>query len=443
MDAKEKHQSQSAGNGGAAASAFGMSRNNERSTAEDLPPLRAVSLSTQPVNLQFSPISAGNKLPSHQETRISNNKVSVAEPNTRATNGIAIRREWKECNWKVSLLNEVPLDFHLERTKREIENVSVTEVVERITNALRLLSVEAEFDGENAKAKCKTSDMVVFHIRLFAGNSKSQELVIVEIQRRDGSPQCFMRICKKILDAAEGVEIQPESTPARKEMSVCMMKTPICEMKFLQNVAKDDAKTQVTTGMSKSLEMLSSNKRDVYVLGLENLCLMTDPLKTRPDVALLACKEMLLGQYCTEIRKEVEVIFQKDSFVPEESRVHPLRNLFDKHHHLALVLLSNILALTSQDGCLASAIESQKWFTDVLIPMLLAKVGSFDASSNNAYEAACGLTSLARCSDVAKRIMMENSAVDDLQTANQFAMYNHTLLESETRRCLGLMGHPI
>ncbi len=403
-----------------------------------------MSLRTQqPVTLQFSPISAGNKLPSQQEKQISNNKVSIPAPNARAANGIAIRREWKECNWKVSLLNEVPLDFHLERTKREIEKISVTEVVERITNSLRLLSVEAEFDGEYAKAKCKTIDMVAFHIRLFAGNSKSQEPVIVEIQRRSGSPQCFMRVCKKILDAAEGLEIQPDSVLARKQMPACMMKTSISGMKCLQNAAKDDAKTKVATGMSKSLEMLSSKKKDVYVLGLEKLCLMTDPLKTQPDVALLACKEILYGQYCIEIRKEVGIIFQQDSLVLKKSGGDPLRDLFDKCRHLALVLLSNILALTSQDGCLANVIEVQTWYTDVLIPMLLDEVRSFEASSNNAYEAACGLTSLARCSEVAKRIMMENSTVDDLQIANQFAMYNHTLLESETRRCLGFMGSPI
>jgi len=395
------------------------------------------------VPLQFSPESAGNKLPIEQESLVSKNKPSITALNSCDANGIAIRREWKDCKWKVSLLNEVPLDFHLERTKREIENVSVNEAVDRITNALRLLSVQAEFDGENAKARCKTSDMVGFNIRLFAGNSKSQEPVIVEIQKRSGSPQSFIRICKKILDAAEGAEIQPASIAARKEVPVFMTRTPICEMKCLRNVAKDDAKTKVTTGVSKSLEMLTSKKKDVYVLGLENLCLITDPLKTRPDVALLACKEILNGQYYTKFKEEIGVIFNKDAFVPEEPRDQTHIDLFGKRHHLGLVLLSNILELTSQDGCLASAVANQKWFTDFLIPMLLDEVKGFEASSNNAYEALCGLTSLATCSDFAKKIMKENSAVDHLQIVNQFAMYHHNLLESETRRCLELMGHPI
>lgn len=386
-------------------------------------------------------MSKGNKHLSQTYSFVSSTKPSRPS-NSHLAKGIAVRGEWKECNWKVSVLNEVPMAFHLERTRREINKVSTNEVVKRITNALRLLSIEAEFDGENAKAKCKTSDMVGFRIRLFAGESKTQEPIIVEIQRRSGSPQCFMRISKKILDAAEGVEIQPESIPARKKMPLCMMKTPVHEMKCLENIDIDDPQVKVTTGIIKSLEMLRLKKMDVNVLGIESLCLITDPLKTRPDMAIMACKEILVGQYSSVIREEIEVMLQTDSFL-EEFGTHPFRDLFDKCHHLTLVLLSNVLAMTSQDGCLESAVKNQKWFTNFLIPSLLSEVKSFEVSSNNAYEAACSLTSLATCSDFAKTVMIENSAVDDLQTANQFAMYNHDLLESETRRSLGLLGHPI
>lgn len=312
----------------------------------------------------------------------------------------------------------------------------MADVVQRITNCLRLLSIEAEFDGESAKAKCKTSDMVVFRIRLFAGKSKTQEPIIVEIQRRSGSPRCFLAVCKKILDAAEGVEIQAETIPARKKMPPCMMKTPISSMKCLQNAKKKDPTKEVFREISKSLEMLRSKKYDVNSLGLESLCVMTDPLKTQPGMAVLACKYILVGQYCSDIRNEIEAMLQKD-------KAHPFKEMFNKCHHLALVLLSNVLALTSSDGCLDDAVKNEKWFADFLIPSLLDDVKSFEVSSNNAYEAARSLTSLATCSDFARKVMMENSAVHDLHSANQFAIYNHDLLESETKRSLSLLGHPI
>jgi hypothetical protein len=406
---------------------------------------RAVSLRTQPATLQFSTVSGngGHKFLRNGETSDRSNEASSPELKSRSATGAGVRCEWNECNWKISTLNEVPLGFPLERTKREIVKVPVSEVVERITKCLCILSIEAEFDGETAKAKCKTSDMVGFRIRLFAGQSRTQEPIIVEIQRRSGSPRCFMRVCKKILDAAEGIEIQPESVPARKKMPPCIMKTPAFEMKCLQNIDRQDPHIDVNMGINKSLEMLRSKKKEVNVLGLENLCFMTDPLKTRPDMATISCKAMIVGQYCTEIRDEIGVMLQKDAFLPEEFGIYPCKELFDKCRHLAIVLLSNVLALTSQDGCLYHAVQNQKWFTEFLIPSLIDEVKSFEVSSNNAYEAACGLTSLAKCSDVARGAMIENSAVDDLQSANQFAIYNHNLLASETRRSLGLLGYPI
>lgn len=75
--------------------------------------------------------------------------------------------------------------------------------------------------------------------------------------------------------------------------------------------------------------------------------------------------------------------------------------------------------------------------------VLLDEVKRFEVSSNDGYEAVCGLASLAACSAFAERVMVENSAFNDLQSANQFATYNHYLLEFETRRSLDLLGHPI
>lgn len=303
--------------------------------------------------------------------------------------------------------------------------------------------MEADYDDDTAKAKCKTSDMVSFRIRLFAGEEKTQEPVIVEIQRSSGSPGCFMRVCKKILDGAEGAEIEAETVPARKKVPPCIMKTPISKMRCLQDVDKQDPHKEVNQGINKSLDLLRSKEKDVNALGLENLCYMTDPLKTRPDMAIISCKAMIVGQHCTEIRDEIGIMLQKDAFIPEEFEVHARKDIFEKCRHLTIVLLSNVLALTSQDGCLADAIQNQKWFTDFLIPSLLDEVKSFEVSSNNAYEAACGLTYIATCSDIARRVMKENSAVEDLQSANQFAMYNHELLASETKRSLEALGCPL
>ena len=394
-----------------------------------------MSLQTQKATLNFSTSSVEGK------RHYSLNKLSALESKSLSSAGAGVIPKEKERNWKISVLNEIPLDFPLERTRREIDQVPVDKVVDRITKSLRLLSIEADFDGENAKAMCRTSDMVRFQVRLFAGEARTQEPVIVEIQRRSGSPLCFMSVCKKLLDAVEGAEIQPESVPARKKIPTCIMKTPVRKMKCLKNIDKPDPVAMVKVGMNKSLEMLRSKKKDTNILGLENLCFMTDPQKTRPDMASMSCREMISGDYWVEIRDEIEEILQNDMYLLEGFESNPCKKIFHKCRYLVVVLLANVLALTSEDGCLEVAIQNQKWFTEFLIPSLVYEVKSFEISSNNAYEAACGLTFLASCSDIAKRKMTENSAVDNLQSAYQFAVYNHDLLASETKTCLELLGH--
>lgn len=441
MDTKDNRHSQHTGE--TFASAFGMNRSMDSDAQEDLPPMRAVSLRNQPADLQYSKKSRtkGDQFFGKKDDFDKFNK--ILKSRGRSASGTGVRRDWNKCSWKVSILNEVPLDFPLESTRREICEVHVTEVVDRITNSLRLLSIDAEFDDENAKAKCKTSDFVNFRIRLFAGESRAQKTIIVEIQRRSGPPWSFMSFCKKILDVAEGLDIYPERVPARQEIPPCILKTPVHELKCLRNIDNRDPHKDIDIAMNKSLEMMRSKRKDVNALGLENLCFMTDPLKTRPDMAIICCKAIILGKYCTEFREQVGVMLQKDAILPEEFGTHPYKELSDKCRHLAIVLLLNILALTFQDGCLDDAVQNQNWFTEFLIPSLLDEVRSFEVSSNNAYEAACGLTYLATCSDAARGVMKENFAVDDLQSANYFARYKHDLLASETARSLRMLGHPI
>lgn len=367
--------------------------------------------------------------------------LSLHSKSRAVSDSITIKREWNEANWKVSALDPVPLDFPLERTRREIHEVTATQVADRISKTLRLLSVEAEYDGEKAKAKCKTNDMVSFRIRLFAGDESLQQPVIVEIQRRSGSPSCFMRVCRQILDGAEGMDIQAETVPARKKMPPGMIKMPVSGLKCIQKAALErDPSIEVHGSILKSLDLLRSKEKDVNCLGLENLCHMTDPLKTRPDVALICCKSIVSGEHSVEIREEIGVMLQKDVFVPEEFEANSMKDLFDKCRHLSLCLLSNVLDLTSKDGCLVDAVKSEKWFAD-LICTLLDEIKGFETSSNNAYEAACGLTCLAACSDVARRLMLEQAAVEDLRAAYVFALSNHELLANETERSLEALGH--
>jgi hypothetical protein len=341
-------------------------------------------------------------------------------------------------------LDQVPHDFHLERTHREIHGATAVQVADRISDTLRLLSVDADYDSENAKVRCKTSDCVSFRIRLFAGSDDGLP-VIVEVQKRSGSPTSFMRVCRQILNGAEGMKVEPETVPSRKNVPACMAAMPVIgNMKCLQGVplaVNRDPRTTALSGITKSLDMLRSKEKDVNVLGLEHLCHLTDPIKTRPDIALISCRALISGEHALEIREEISVMLQKDTF--DYGVENAMVEFNEKSRHLALVLLSNVLMLTSKEGSLGDAVKSEKWFSEFLIPALLDEVRSHKHSANNAYEAACGITCLASCSDIARRLMEEHSAVEDLQAAHQYAMVNHELLANEAERSLAALGQRV
>jgi len=364
-------------------------------------------------------------------------------PVARRSSSVSVKYVWNEETWNVrDPLEPVPAHFPLERTHRQIQGATTEEVAKRISNCLRLLSVDAEFDSENAKAKCTTGDCCSFRIRLFAGSEEGFPIV-VEVQRRSGSASSFMGVCRKILDGAEGSEIKADLEPARKKTPAFMTK-PIGSMKCLMGAPSTfDVDAQTGANLDKAMELLRSKQRDINVLGLENLCQLTDPLKTRPDVAMKACKAILLEERCVDVRDEVAVMLQKDAFLPEELDMDIGLNLGIQARRLSLVLLSNTISLASKDGCLSDAVKSVRWFSDFLIPTLLDEVKSFESSSNNAYEATCALTCLATCSDVARRVIEEHSAVDDLRSSYSFGLVHNELLANESQQSLNALGYGV
>mmetsp|Transcript_119414 Transcript_119414/g.167954 ORF Transcript_119414/g.167954 Transcript_119414/m.167954 type:complete len:291 (-) Transcript_119414:156-1028(-) len=290
--------------------------------------------------------------------------------------------------------------------------------------------------------------MVSFRIRLYSGGDPGQGLpVVVEVQRRGGSASSFMAVCRKILDGAEGAEIKAETQPTRKKMPP-FMKGPISGMKCLQSAGpKPDSDCLSMNELKKCTALLKSKTIESSLLGLENLCLLTDPLKTRHDVALKTSKAILLNGHGAEIRQEICALLKADPLRNSESEDFDdedgAQTILEKSRHFALILVSNSLSLTSKDGSLADAVISEKWIAEFLVPSLLSELKNCGFSANNAYEAACGLTSLAKCSNVARQLMLEKSATEHLRAAHKFGVHNHELLANEAEICLTEMGSSI
>jgi len=344
-------------------------------------------------------------------------------------------KEWNDLiavpsNWDVKPddLELVPIDFPLERTHREIADVDATEVSNRISDALNVLSIDAEYHAKRAKAKCKTTDLVKFRIRLYAGSDTGMP-VIVEVQKRSGSTSSFMRSCREILKAAEGIAVGSSPRPRKGPPS---FKKPMAAMNCLKDakvqVPQDDEAMSV---LNASLTMFRSKSLDSNVLGLENLCSLTDPVKTTPVTALAVSKCIILDEGNNDTREDIFALLQRDVFISEfnVNEVHA-----ERMHHHALVLLSNTLEMCAKDGCLGLVVEKQAWFEKSLIPSLIDEVKTADFSSANAFQAVRCLQSILSSNTKVCSAFKNNGGVEDIKSAHEFALERHQLLAEETNR---------
>lgn len=355
---------------------------------------------------------------------------------SQSRTSFTVTQEWTTAStWEVkgTDLEMVPMDFPLERTHREIR-CDASEVAKRISTSLQKLSIDAEYDNEKAKAKCKTMEMVKFRIRLYASGENGQP-VVVEVQRRSGSTSSFMRSCRAVLDAAEGSEAitATKKSPALRGKFPPPMKN-LGAMKCLQAVAiaGPSAQEEASQAFDSAANLCKSGKHDSVVLGLQSLCSLTDPVKTSPMVSTLVSKWVLLGHETHTTRDEIMAVL--DAVADEDDE--ELAVIVEQQKHFALVVLANALEMLSKDGSLSGAVAEHSWFESALVPALLVAVKQAGGSASNAYAATRGVYCLMSTVGSSLRMIEENSGIEALKMAHEIGLQTHDLLAGEAGRCL-------
>lgn len=375
--------------------------------------MRSVPMLGRPAGLSF-----GNP-PALGLVRSSSNQ---AKPQSKI---FGVKSEWTASAassvWDVKAedLEMVPTDFPLERTHREIHE-SAEVVCKRLSETLCKLSVQAEY--KETKAKCTTNDCVSFRIRLYSGDECGQP-VVVEIQRRCGSASSFMKTCRAILDAAEGRVVK-----VNKVAKPFSMKAP-CNMVCLKQATMPpvDVSKIVETVFNKRVR---SDRQDLQLLGLEELCSLTDVVKASPMAAMDAALHFLTTE---DLREDVAAFCDRDSFA-DESMV-PKR---EEKRHLAFTVFANAVQVCGQEGRLAKLVTEHAWFAETLISMLFVELQQAKSYCCNAYQVCRCLLPLLACSETCKGLVYENKEV--LIDAHSYGVRHHELLEAESKECLALLA---
>jgi hypothetical protein len=381
----------------------------------------------------------------------------------------------------------VPAFYPLERSSRFVEH-DLADVVVRVSEANRLLSIHAVYCNETATATLLTSENVEMHLSLWKTSGK-QEGIVIEIQRRKGDSIAFHRYSRCILDAAAGeldihdhVEKNGDDIDAvfsRKVQRLLTLETPKDSRSEAENAV---IAIEIAHGL------IMKDRIDARQLGLESLCLLTDPKKTGPTTALIASRVVLLGS--------AQVIDSDNNAVPEEAllcdetpfqeirqallsliqfrRIGEADDFADEEeaseeseyitvlHNLALAVLANALDVIADEE-LESTLSpdpeevhvgrarldtsesiSERFLEDSLecsdnheiMKTLISELGKAGMKPHNACLSAKCIGSLCRASEKARKRAKELGAKNVVQTALEVGTRTHLKLERECSKVM-------
>jgi len=389
-------------------------------------------------------------------------------------------------NWSPTELRHVPAFYPLERSSRFVEN-ELADVVVRVSEANRLLSVHAVYCNETATATLLTIENVEMHLSLWKTSGK-QEGIVIEIQRRKGDSIAFHRYSRCILDAAAGeldihdhVEKNGDDIDAvfsRKVQRLLTLESP--------KDSKSEAENAIIA-IEIAHGLIMKDRIDARQLGLESLCLLTDPKKTGFTTAVIASHVVLLGSaqnldrnnsspeeglMCDEtpfqeIRQALLSLIQfrrigdADDFEQDEESSEESEHI-TVLHNLALAVLANALVVIADEdleSSLSSAPEevpagrsridtsesiSEQFLEDSLgcsdnreiMKTLISELGKAGMKPHNACLSAKCIGSLCKASEKARKRAKELGAKNVVQTALDVGTRTHLKLERECSKVM-------
>lgn len=394
-------------------------------------------------------------------------------------------------HWSPQQLRPVPAFYPLEKSSRLIEDESASEVASRLADCLRTLSVHALYDNQAATASLLTSENVEMHLSLWhklSTPSKPSSGVVVELQRRKGDSIAFHRYSRSILDAAVGdLEYLPDLDDALYSKKVQRLLS--MELKNQQNQEHENAIIAIEIAHG----LIMKDRMDARQLGLESLCLLTDPRKTGYITSVLCSHVILLG---STQGVEIPGVEQGDSFLMDEGPFQEIReailslvqfsriseedetdeddivtNPESDHmtllHNLALAVLANALDVienperydaepehTTEDSKPRSRLrtasstdvtneflqQTEEFSKKELLSTLIAELGKAHTKPHNAVLSAKCLGSMCRASDEAKERAKELGAKTVVSTALDVGVRTHLKLETECKKVVKVLA---
>eukprot|EP00551_Chaetoceros_affinis_P003874 CAMPEP_0203636406 /NCGR_PEP_ID=MMETSP0088-20131115/2952_1 /ASSEMBLY_ACC=CAM_ASM_001087 /TAXON_ID=426623 /ORGANISM="Chaetoceros affinis, Strain CCMP159" /LENGTH=487 /DNA_ID=CAMNT_0050490525 /DNA_START=357 /DNA_END=1820 /DNA_ORIENTATION=- len=426
-------------------------------------------------------------------------------------------------NWLVNdtALRDVPNFYPLDNSSKYV-NDRPSEIANRISDCCRVMSVQATYDNDLATANLITSEHVEIHITLWKATSDNSPMTIVEAQRRKGDAVLYHKYSQNILSAAIGSFSYEDFMQSSRdeESKVARQSSIIQEIKNEKKQRAEEALKSIDdqnnsnhnvnvnsflggdgddslVALEIAASLLKKDRMDARQLGMETLCLLTDPSKTGIETALLASKVVLFGsidagtesledEYMPAedlgVREAILSLVQFGKlgeyidFEEEEenggsgaANAHEEEKEFNALlHNLALAVLANALDVLERHGeemagigsntasnvAVAAAAaqndgepgtgtnanafleETKEISKRELLSTLLNVLGEAETKPHDACLSAQCLRSLFQASRKAKRKARDLNAKQIVNTALDVARRTHVKLETETKNIM-------
>ena len=305
-----------------------------------------------------------------------------------------------------------------------------------------------------------TAERVEIHLSLWQGSGDKS--TIIEAQRRKGSVVAYHKYCRNLLDAAEGkfdFDSFMASEDYERDRASSLVETESSEEK-----GSEDDNSLLALEIAASL--LKRDRMDARQLGMESLCLLTDPSSAGTHVALVASRVVLFGSAQVENMDEGDFLSEElgvreavlsliqfgrlgengDLFEEEEDSDDELNENEREHnehlHNLALAVLANSLETlkmsTSENKPSANEFleESKEISNREILSTLLNVLSRAESKPHEACLSAQCLNSLFQASKEAKRKARDLNAKQIVVTALEVGTRTHVKLEAETKNVM-------
>jgi hypothetical protein len=313
------------------------------------------------------------------------------------------------------------------------------------------------------------------------GSSTPSPQIVVELQRRKGDSIPFHRYSRYLLDAAVG-DFDPVRHVEQNGPDMDLVYSKRVEHLLNADAASRESATEeenAIIAIEIAHSLLMKDRMDARQLGLESLCLLTDPKKTGDETALIASRVVLLGTSkgeddspvgdglmfdeapFQEIREAILSLIQlrrigeMDEFEEQAANRSEEEEHITILHNLALAVLANALDVIETEEERSSTPEDTKPrartvsassicdsllndATEVtgqeILKTLISELGKAEHKPHNAHLSAKCIGSLCRASDEARKRAKELGAKTVVQTALEVGTRTHLKLETECEK---------